>query len=93
MKSHCNLLHPVKSETLRLTFGTDNYRENKIDPFQLMKPIIEHFQKLSIGRFFWFIVDLKRWKNVCGGGEIEQMTPLSLHKPGEKQKPAIQPVL
>lgn len=74
-----NFLRPIKSKTLRLTFGFDNSLENSCNPFNVLQPAIVHFEKFAISRFFWFIVDLKNWKNVCGGGELETMTPLKRH--------------
>jgi DNA-binding CsgD family transcriptional regulator len=50
--------------------------ENKINPLEILEPAVKHFEKFAIGRFFWFIIDLRNWKHVCGGGDIEKMTPL-----------------
>lgn len=74
-----SFLRPIKSKTLRLIFGFDNSLENLCNPLHVMQPAINHFEKFAINRFFWFIVDLKNWKNICGGGEIEKMTPLKTH--------------
>jgi DNA-binding CsgD family transcriptional regulator len=76
MKKSYSILKPIKSETLRLTFGFSNPLETIVNPFEILQPAINHFEKFAIGRFFWFIVDLRNWKHVCGGGEIETMTPL-----------------
>jgi DNA-binding CsgD family transcriptional regulator len=76
MKKSVLLLKPIKSKTLRLTFGFSNPLEKKVNPIDILQPAINHFEKFSIGRFFWFIVDLRKWKHICGGGDIEKMTPL-----------------
>lgn len=76
MKESVSFLKPIKSKTLRLTFGFTNPIDKKVNPLKLLQPSITHFEQFTIGRFFWFIVDLREWIHVCGGGAIEQMTPL-----------------
>ncbi|MFM9910183.1 MAG: response regulator transcription factor [Chitinophagaceae bacterium] len=76
MKKSYSILKPINSNTLRLTFGFNNPLEKKVNPFEIMEPAINHFEKFAIGRYFWFIVDLRNWITVCGGGELESMTSL-----------------
>ena len=71
-----SFLEPIKPEVLRYTFGFDNPYGDDFDAFKILEPAINKFKKFAVGRFFWFIVDLQNWKHVCGGGEIETMTPL-----------------
>ncbi len=77
MKQEYTLLRPVKSQALRLIFGADNTLERELDPYEVMEQTILQFKKFAINRFFWFIVDLKNWITVCGGGDFEHMTPLT----------------
>jgi len=76
MKKPHPLLRPIKPKTLRRTFGFTNPLEKKVNPFKVLQPVINHIKEFAIGRYFWFIVDLKNWKHICGGGDIEKMTPL-----------------
>ncbi|MBS0425045.1 MAG: response regulator transcription factor [Proteobacteria bacterium] len=73
-------LRPISSRRFRLTFGPDHSLKSKIDPLRIMQPTIDHFRQFAIGPYFWFIVDLKKWKTVCGGGEVEKMTPLRMQE-------------
>jgi len=75
-----NFLKPINSRRFRLSFGADHELEAQVDPQKILQPTIDHFKKFAIGPYFWFIVDLKKWKTVCGGGEIEKLTPLRAHE-------------
>ncbi len=72
------LLKPLLPEQHRKNFLESNASGNSISPFEFFKPIIRHFEKFAVNRFFWFIVDFMNWRHPYGGGAIEQMTPLSL---------------
>jgi DNA-binding CsgD family transcriptional regulator len=76
MNQPYSILKPIPSKTLRLTFGFTNPLENKINPLEILEPAVKHFEKFAIGRYFWFIVDLRKWITVCGGGDLEKMTAL-----------------
>ncbi|MBP6589874.1 MAG: response regulator transcription factor [Chitinophagaceae bacterium] len=72
-QTNYTLLSPVKEEDLRLSFGhtrTVSYSES---PYQIFEPTIQHYKKLAIGTYLWFIADTINWTTVACGGAFEQL--------------------
>lgn len=70
------LLSPVKEEELRLAFGVSQTLSGFIDPDILFAPTINHFKKLAIGTYFWFVADPAKWIVHSAGGMLEKITPI-----------------
>lgn len=67
------LLSPVKEEELRLSFGHTQTVKQSDSPRQVFDPTIQHFKKLAIGNYMWFIADTINWTTVACGGMLEQL--------------------
>lgn len=80
MNSDYALLNLVKEEDLRITFGSTRRIPVIEDPAILFAPTIQHFIKLAIGKYFWFIADPVNWLTHSAGGMIEQMAPIKHHE-------------
>lgn len=77
MKISYGILSPVKKDTpLQRIFRYNVSFNESINPEELFKPTLAQFNKLAVGRFFWFIMETANWKHYTGGGDIEKMTPL-----------------
>jgi DNA-binding CsgD family transcriptional regulator len=67
------LLSPVKEEDLRLSFGHKQAVEYTDAPYHAFDPTIEHFKKLTIGKYFWFIANATKWETEACGGSFKEM--------------------
>ncbi|MCX6318718.1 MAG: helix-turn-helix transcriptional regulator [Bacteroidetes bacterium] len=86
MSTTFTLLSPVKENELRLTFGYTETISIVAEPEKVFAPAINHFKKLAIGTYFWFIADPINWLVHAAGGSLETMTPIK-HKDFVGQSP------
>lgn len=75
MHTEIQVLAPIDFETYRSCFARDKRYLEPIDPLAHFDPLIQNFERLAWGMYFWFIVDFPEWTHYAAGGDIEQLTP------------------
>jgi|SRR5680860_187469 len=75
MKTQIKVLQPLDAHAFRTLFSyEDNYCEPQ-DALRHYAPLIQSFEGLAVGRFFWFIGDFVNRVHCFAGGDIENLTP------------------
>lgn len=77
MKTNIHVLPPIDYRTFRVGFATDKSQTDCEDPLSHFFPIIRNFEKLAVGRYFWFIIDFSEEKHCGSGGYVEYLTPFT----------------
>lgn len=75
MQNEIQILAPIDYKTFRSGFAIDKSHCTCQRPLDYFSPIIQTFENLSIGRFFWFILDFPEGKHIASGGVVEHLTP------------------
>ncbi len=77
MYSEKQILAPIDFDTYRSCFARDKSRFDPVDSLTHFAPLIQNFERLNMGRYFWFIVDFPEWEHCAAGGDVENLTPFS----------------
>ncbi|WP_373516675.1 LuxR C-terminal-related transcriptional regulator [Pricia sp.] len=78
MKTEIKVLRPLDAEKFRTLFSYgDDYCKPQ-DALRHYEPLIQSFEKLAVGRFFWFIGDFANCMHCFAGGDIENLTPFKM---------------
>lgn len=77
MHTEIQVLAPMDYRTFRSGLATDKTGTDCRDPLPYFIPIIQNFEKLAVGRHFWFILDFPEEKHCASGGEVEYLTPFT----------------
>lgn len=75
MHTEIKILSPIDYKTLRSGFAVDKSQSDCKNPLPHFYPLIQNFEKLAAGGYFWFILDVPEWKHCAGGGDVESLTP------------------
>ena len=77
MHTKTQILTPIDYRAFRSGFATDKSHIDCADPLSHFMPTIRSFEKLAVGRHFWFILDFPEGKHFAAGGDVEQLTPFT----------------
>ena len=75
MQNETQILVPIDYAAFRSGFAIDKKQCRCKDPLSYFSSLIRDFEKLAVGRFFWFILDFPDAKHVASGGDVEYLTP------------------
>ena len=78
MHTEIKILSPITYKSLREGFALDKYNSDCKDPLAHFSSLIKNFEKLAIGRYFWFILDFPEARHCACGGDVEYLTPFTL---------------
>ncbi len=77
MHTDIKVLAPMDYRTFRSGLATDKSGTDCKDPLHYFVPLIQHFEKLAVGRYFWFILDFPEEKHCASGGDVDYLTPFT----------------
>ena len=77
MHTKIHILPPIDYRTFRAGLATDKSQFNWTDSLQHFFPLIQNFEKLAVGPYFWFILDFPEEKHCGAGGYVEYLTPFT----------------
>lgn len=77
MYTEKQVLAPIDYTTFRSGFAIDKRHSDGKDPLAYFFPLIQHFERLAVGRYFWFILDFPEGKHCASGGDVEYLTPFT----------------
>lgn len=77
MQTERLVLAPIDYQTFRSGLASDKNGTDCKDPLPYFVPLIQNFEKLAVGRYFWFILDFPEGKHCASGGEVEYLTPFT----------------
>jgi DNA-binding CsgD family transcriptional regulator len=77
MHTKTEMLRPIDYHAFRSGLATDKRHFDFIDPLSHFGPLILNFEKLAVGRHFWFILDFPEEKHCAAGGDVEHLTPFT----------------
>ncbi|WP_175455281.1 helix-turn-helix domain-containing protein [Pricia antarctica] len=77
MHTDIKVLAPMDYHTFRSGLATDKSGTDCIDPLPYFVPLIQSFEKLALGRYFWFILDFPKGKHCASGGDVDSLTPFT----------------
>jgi DNA-binding CsgD family transcriptional regulator len=77
MQTEIQVLAPMDYRTFRSGLATDKTGTDCTDPLPYFNPLIQNFENLAIGRYFWFVLDFSEGKHCASGGEVEYLTPFT----------------
>ena len=77
MQNEIQVLVPMDPQTFRSGLATDKSGTECINPLPYFLPIIQNFERLAVGRYFWFILDFPEWRHCVAGGDVEGLTPFT----------------
>ncbi len=77
MHTKIHVLPTIDYRTFRVGLATDKSKSNFTDPLHHFFPLIQNFEKLAVGRNFWFILDFVEEKHFASGGDVEYLTPFT----------------
>ncbi|HEA29016.1 MAG TPA: hypothetical protein ENH91_03315 [Leeuwenhoekiella sp.] len=78
MHTEIKILSPIDYKTLRSGFAVDKSQSDCRDPLFHFSPLIKNFERLAVGRYFWFILDFPEAKHCASGGDVDYLTPFTL---------------
>ena len=77
MKTKIHVLPLIDYRTFRAGLATDKSQTDCTDPLPHFSPVIRSFEKLALGRYFWFILDFVEERHCGSGGCVEHLTPFT----------------
>ena len=77
MHTETQILAPIDYRAFRSGFAVDKSHSDCVDPLSEFLPLIRNFDKLAVGRHFWFILDFPEGKHCAAGGDVESLTPFT----------------
>lgn len=77
MQTEIQVLAPMDYRTFRSGLATDKSGTDCTNPLSYFIHLIQNFNKLAVGRQFWFILDFPEGKHCASGGEVEYLTPFT----------------
>lgn len=80
MDTEIKILSPIDYRTLRSGFAVDKSQTDCTNPLGRFRSLINNFERLAVGRYFWFILDFPEAKHCASGGDVEYLTPFTLRE-------------
>ncbi len=77
MHTEIAVLAPIDYKTFSSGLAVDKSQSDCKDPLPYFIPLIQNFEKLAVGPYFWFILDFPEGKHFASGGEMEYLTPFT----------------
>ncbi len=78
MHTEIKILTPIDYKTLRSGFAVNKSQSDCKDPLGHFRPLIKNFERLAVGRHFWFILNFPEGRHCASGGDVEYLTPFAL---------------
>lgn len=77
MHNEIKVLPPIDIETFQSDIAGDRSGCDPIEFLDHFGPLIQNFERLAVGRYFWFILDFSEWRHCAAGGDVEGLTPFT----------------
>ena len=77
MHTEIQVLAPIDYRTFRSGLATEKSGTDCKDPLPYFIPLIQNFENLAVGRYFWFILDFPEEKHCASGGDVDYLTPFT----------------